>query len=85
LQAIARQAGFRVTGCDANVYPPMSEQLNALGIDLIEGYGDDQLALKPDLWVIGNAITRGNPLAEAILDSGQRYQSARSGSRECSI
>jgi len=75
IAAIARQAGCRVTGCDANVYPPMSEQLNALGIELIEGYGDDQLALKPDLWVIGNAITRGNPLAEAILDSGQRYQS----------
>jgi len=75
IAAIARQAGCRVTGCDANVYPPMSEQLNALGIELIEGYGEDQLALKPDLWVIGNAITRGNPLAEAILDSGQRYQS----------
>jgi UDP-N-acetylmuramate: L-alanyl-gamma-D-glutamyl-meso-diaminopimelate ligase len=75
IAAIAREAGCRVTGCDANVYPPMSEQLEALGIDLIEGYGEDQLALKPDVWLIGNAITRGNPLAEAILDSGGRYQS----------
>ena len=75
IAAIARQSGCRVTGCDANVYPPMSEQLKALGIDLIEGYGEDQLGLKPDVWIIGNAITRGNPLAEAILDSGGRYQS----------
>ncbi len=73
--AIAREAGHRVTGCDAGVYPPMSDQLRALGIDLIEGYSADQLAITPDLWVIGNAISRGNPLMEAILDSGQRYQS----------
>lgn len=72
---IARQAGFRVTGCDANVYPPMSEQLAAQGIDLIEGYGEDQLGLRPDLWVIGNVITRGNPLVEAILDRRERLQS----------
>jgi UDP-N-acetylmuramate: L-alanyl-gamma-D-glutamyl-meso-diaminopimelate ligase len=75
IAAIGRQAGHRVTGCDANVYPPMSEQLGALGIELIEGYGADQLRLKPDLWVIGNVVTRGNPLMEAILNSGQRYQS----------
>ena len=75
LAAIARQAGHRVTGCDAAVYPPMSEQLASLGIELIEGYGDDQLALAPDLWVIGNVVTRGNPLMEAILDSGGRYVS----------
>lgn len=73
--AIAREAGFRVTGCDANVYPPMSDQLRALGIDLIEGYGVDQLALQPDAWVVGNVISRGNPLMEAILDSRQRYVS----------
>ncbi len=72
---IARQAGYRVTGCDANVYPPMSEQLAALGIDLIEGYGEDQLSLKPDRWVIGNVITRGNPLLEAILDRGEQIKS----------
>jgi UDP-N-acetylmuramate: L-alanyl-gamma-D-glutamyl-meso-diaminopimelate ligase len=75
IAAIAKAAGFRVTGCDANVYPPMSEQLAALGIDLIEGFGEEQLALRPDLWVIGNVITRGNPLMEAILDRGDRYTS----------
>jgi UDP-N-acetylmuramate: L-alanyl-gamma-D-glutamyl-meso-diaminopimelate ligase len=73
IAAIAQQAGFRVTGCDANVYPPMSDQLNALGIELIEGYGADQLRLAPDLWVIGNVVTRGNPLMEAILNCGDRY------------
>jgi UDP-N-acetylmuramate: L-alanyl-gamma-D-glutamyl-meso-diaminopimelate ligase len=75
IAAIAREAGYRVTGCDANVYPPMSEQLAALGIELIEGYREDQLSLDPDIWVVGNAITRGNPLMEAILDCGGRYQS----------
>jgi UDP-N-acetylmuramate: L-alanyl-gamma-D-glutamyl-meso-diaminopimelate ligase len=75
LAAIASAAGYRVTGCDANVYPPMSEQLSALGIELIEGFGDEQLRLAPDLWVIGNVVTRGNPLMEAILDRGQRYVS----------
>src|SRR5690349_18968815 len=75
LAALARESGHRVTGCDANVYPPMSEQLAALGIDLIEGYGADQLALAPDLFVIGNALTRGNPLVEAILDADVAYTS----------
>jgi UDP-N-acetylmuramate: L-alanyl-gamma-D-glutamyl-meso-diaminopimelate ligase len=75
IAAIASAAGFRVTGCDANVYPPMSEQLAALGIELIEGFGEEQLRLKPDLWVVGNVVTRGNPLMEAILDRGQRYVS----------
>jgi UDP-N-acetylmuramate: L-alanyl-gamma-D-glutamyl-meso-diaminopimelate ligase len=73
--ALAREAGFKVTGTDANVYPPMSDQLRALGIDLIEGYSADQLALKPDCFVIGNVVTRGNPLAEAILDVGAEYAS----------
>ena len=71
--ALAREAGHRVTGCDAGVYPPMSDQLRALGIDLIEGYGVDQIALKPDLFVIGNVVSRGNPLMEAILDAGLPY------------
>jgi UDP-N-acetylmuramate: L-alanyl-gamma-D-glutamyl-meso-diaminopimelate ligase len=75
LAAIARQSGLRVTGCDANVYPPMSEQLAALGIELTEGYGAEQLARSPDLWVIGNVVTRGNPLMEAILGAGARYVS----------
>jgi UDP-N-acetylmuramate: L-alanyl-gamma-D-glutamyl-meso-diaminopimelate ligase len=73
--AIARETGFTVTGCDANVYPPMSEQLASLGIQLIDGYGVDQLSLRPDVWVVGNVVSRGNPLMEAILDSGQRYVS----------
>ena len=79
---IARQAGYRVTGCDANVYPPMSEQLAALGIDLIEGYGEEQLELRPDTWVIGNVITRGIPLVEAVLDRGERVQSGPQWLRE---
>jgi UDP-N-acetylmuramate: L-alanyl-gamma-D-glutamyl-meso-diaminopimelate ligase len=72
---IARAAGHRVTGCDANVYPPMSTQLAAEGIGLIEGYGADQIALDADLWVVGNAVSRGNPLLEAILDRGLSYVS----------
>jgi UDP-N-acetylmuramate: L-alanyl-gamma-D-glutamyl-meso-diaminopimelate ligase len=73
--ALAREAGHRVTGCDAGVYPPMSEQLAALGIELVEGFGAEQLAFRPDLFVIGNVVTRGNPLMEAILDAGARYTS----------
>jgi len=75
LAALAREAGHRVTGCDANVYPPMSDQLAALGIELIEGYDAAQLKLAPDLFVVGNAITRGNALLEAILDAGRPYTS----------
>ena len=70
LAAVAREAGHRVTGCDEAVYPPMSEQLRTLGIELIEGYGADQMKLAPDLFVVGNNIKRGNPLMEALLDSG---------------
>jgi UDP-N-acetylmuramate: L-alanyl-gamma-D-glutamyl-meso-diaminopimelate ligase len=75
LAALAREAGHRVTGCDSGVYPPMSTQLQALGIELIEGFGADQLALNPDVFVIGNVVTRGNPLMEAVLDAGARYTS----------
>jgi len=79
LAALAREAGHKVTGCDANVYPPMSEQLEALGIELITGYGAKQMALKPDLFVIGNVVTRSAegrfPLMEAILDAGAPYTS----------
>jgi len=75
LAALAREAGHRVTGCDTGVYPPMSEQLRALGIDLIEGFDADQLGLKPDTFVIGNVVKRGNPLMEAILDAGAAYTS----------
>jgi UDP-N-acetylmuramate: L-alanyl-gamma-D-glutamyl-meso-diaminopimelate ligase len=75
LAALAREAGHTVTGCDANVYPPMSDQLRALGIELTEGYGAEQLGVKPDLFVVGNVVTRGNPLMEAILDAGAAYTS----------
>ena len=79
LAAIAREAGHKVTGCDANVYPPMSDQLRALGIELIEGYGADQMRLAPDVFVIGNVVTRARPqdfaLFEAILDAGADYTS----------
>jgi UDP-N-acetylmuramate: L-alanyl-gamma-D-glutamyl-meso-diaminopimelate ligase len=75
IAALALEAGHRVTGCDANVYPPMSTQLRALGIGLSEGYGADQLAIKPDVFVIGNTVTRGNELMEAILNAGAPYTS----------
>ncbi len=75
IAAIATQAGHRVTGCDANVYPPMSEQLRALGIDLVEGYDAAQRALAPDLYVVGNVVSRGNPLMEAILDARDPFTS----------
>ncbi len=83
LAALAREAGHRVTGCDAGVYPPMSDQLRALGIELIEGFGADQMALQPDVYVVGNVVSRARlpnglpkfPLMEAILESGARYSS----------
>ncbi|MFT4433713.1 UDP-N-acetylmuramate:L-alanyl-gamma-D-glutamyl-meso-diaminopimelate ligase [Caballeronia sp. 15715] len=75
LAVLAREAGHRVTGCDAGVYPPMSTQLEAQGIELIEGYGVEQIALEPDLYVVGNVVTRGNPLMEIILDRGLPYTS----------
>ena len=79
IAAIAREAGHKVTGCDANVYPPMSDQLRGLGIELIEGYSADQMALKPDVFVIGNVVTRARSqdfvLMEAILDAGADYVS----------
>ena len=75
IAALAREAGHRVTGCDANVYPPMSTQLERLGIDLIEGYDPSQIALAPDVFVVGNAVSRGNPLLEEILDRGLPYVS----------
>lgn len=75
IAAIAKQAGYRVTGCDANVYPPMSTQLEAQGIELIEGWDIEQLKLQPDVFVIGNVVTRGNPLMEEILNRGLPYVS----------
>ena len=75
LAQLACAAGHKVTGCDAGVYPPMSDQLRGAGIELIEGYDPSQLSLKADVYVIGNAISRGNPLLEAILDAGLPYVS----------
>jgi UDP-N-acetylmuramate: L-alanyl-gamma-D-glutamyl-meso-diaminopimelate ligase len=75
LAVLAKQAGHVVTGCDANVYPPMSTQLREQGIDLIEGYGPDQINDQIDLYVVGNAISRGNPLMEDILNRGLPYTS----------
>ena len=81
--ALAREAGHQVTGCDAGVYPPMSDQLRALGIELIEGFDAEQMALKPDVYVIGNVVSRARlpdgspkfPLMEAILETGAPYTS----------
>ena len=81
LAALAREAGHQVTGCDAGVYPPMSDQLRALGIELTQGFGAEQLALKPDMFVVGNVVSRVHladgspkfPLMEAILDAGLPY------------
>ena len=75
LALIARAAGHTVTGCDAGVYPPMSTQLTEQGIRLIEGFDADQLSLRPDLFIVGNVVRRGNPLMEAILDAGLPYVS----------
>ncbi len=73
IAVLAKQAGHRVTGCDANVYPPMSTQLEAQGIELIEGFSPEQVKLNPDIYVIGNVVSRGNPLMEEILNQGLPY------------
>ena len=75
LAVLAREAGHQVTGCDEAVYPPMSDQLRALGIELVANYDAAQLAVSPDMFVIGNNIKRGNPLMEAILDAGAPFTS----------
>ncbi|MFZ6655326.1 UDP-N-acetylmuramate:L-alanyl-gamma-D-glutamyl-meso-diaminopimelate ligase [Undibacterium sp. TJN19] len=75
LAVLAKEAGHTVTGCDANVYPPMSTQLEAQGITLTQGFGAEQIALEPDLYVIGNVVSRGNPLMEEILNRGLPYVS----------
>jgi UDP-N-acetylmuramate: L-alanyl-gamma-D-glutamyl-meso-diaminopimelate ligase len=83
LAALARETGHKVTGCDTGVYPPMSDQLRALGIDLVEGFSADQMAFKPDIYVVGNVVSRVRlpdgspkfPLMEAILDAGAPYTS----------
>lgn len=75
LAQLAQASGFRVTGSDKAVYPPMSTQLESAGIELIEGFSPDQLNPKPDLVIVGNVISRGNPVMEAILNRGIPYTS----------
>ena len=71
---LAREKGFRVSGCDANVYPPMSDQLRAAGIEVLQGYDPVHVSgVHPDVVVIGNALSRGNPLVEHVLDEGMSY------------
>ena len=73
MAALAKSQGHKVTGCDQNVYPPMSTQLEGLGISITEGFSEEQITLNPDVFVIGNVISRGNPLMESILDQGLPY------------
>ncbi|WP_448213213.1 UDP-N-acetylmuramate:L-alanyl-gamma-D-glutamyl-meso-diaminopimelate ligase [Colwellia sp. MEBiC06753] len=75
IAAIAKQLGYRVSGCDANVYPPMSTQLEALGIELMQGYDVKHLADEPDMVIVGNAMARGNPMVEYVLDRNIAYTS----------
>ena len=75
LALIARSAGHRVTGCDQGIYPPMSTQLAEQGIEFVEGFGAEQLDLKPDVFIVGNVVSRGNPLMEAILDANAAFTS----------
>ena len=75
IATLAKKSGHKVTGCDQNVYPPMSTQLNEEGITIIEGFDDSQITLNPDLFIIGNVISRGNPLMETILNKKLPYQS----------
>lgn len=75
IAAISKQLGHRVSGCDANVYPPMSTQLEALGIELMQGYKAEHLADEPDMVIVGNAMARGNPMVEYVLDRNIPYTS----------
>ena len=75
LAVLAKELGHRVTGSDANVYPPMSTQLEAQGIELTQGYDAAQLDPAPDLVVVGNALSRGNPAVEYVLNKGLPYVS----------
>ena len=73
IAVLAKAAGHKVTGCDANVYPPMSTQLETQGIQLIEGFAPKQTSLNPDIYIIGNVVSRGNQLMEEILNRGLPY------------
>jgi UDP-N-acetylmuramate: L-alanyl-gamma-D-glutamyl-meso-diaminopimelate ligase len=73
IAVIAHESGHKVTGCDQDVYPPMSTQLESQGIELVSGYSPEQIRLQPDIFVIGNVVTRGNPLMEEILNQNLPY------------
>jgi len=73
--ALARAAGVKVTGCDGNVYPPMSTQLKDLGVDIHEGFDAEQLDVNPDVVVVGNVMSRGSDVVEAMLNRGIAYTS----------
>ena len=75
LAILAKQLGHQVTGSDKNVYPPMSTQLEAQGIELFQGYSDEQFSPEPDLVIVGNAMSRGNPAVEYVLNKGLKYTS----------
>ncbi len=75
IAAIAREQGHKVTGSDANAWPPMSTQLQALGIGLMQGYAPEHLQPSPDVVVVGNVVTRGNPAMEYVLNQGLPYVS----------
>ena len=75
MAVIAREAGYRVTGSDRNIYPPMSDQLARLGVELIEGYEAAQLDPAPDVVVVGNVMTRGMPVIEELLNRRIPYMS----------
>ena len=73
LAVLAKQMGFKVTGSDVNVYPPMSTQLEAKGIKILEGYSAKHLEPTPDLVIIGNALSRGNAAVEYVIEKGLSY------------
>ena len=75
LALLARESGFSVTGSDRNIYPPMSTQLLSSDIPLLDGYGAEQLSPAPDCIVVGNALSRGQPVVEAMLTGGFPYTS----------
>ena len=75
LASLAKSKGFKVTGCDQNVYPPMSTQLEEEGIKIIEGFDSSQTKLKPDIYIIGNVVKRGTPLMETILNNNLSFMS----------
>ena len=83
LALLARSAGHRVSGSDQNVYPPMSTQLQEQGIKLCQGYAARHIEADTELVVIGNALSRGNPAVEFVLDQGLSYTSGPQWPHPC--